>query len=126
MELNITLVIQAINFLCTYAIMHCIVLKNAASSIQTERKYIASLRSAIADRKIILDQKLFEKEEHWKACQYKLVKDEPSSSKLNNIMVMQTESTLAKDITSHDIPQKIIASTIKESVAYITKIGDLA
>lgn len=126
MELNITLVIQAINFLCTYAIMHCIVLKSAATSIQAERKYIASLRSAIADRKIILDQKLFEKEEHWKACQYKLVKDEPSSSQLSNAMITQTESTLVKDVTLHDIPQEVIASTIKESVACITKIGDLA
>lgn len=124
MELNSTLVVQAINFLCTYAIMHYIVLRHAASSLQVDKKYTESLRSAIADRKVILEQKLLEKEDHWKNCQYQLVRHEPSQQ--YGIVLTSVEDPGSKDV-SHDQPisQADMAKAIKESVAYITKIGDL-
>lgn len=107
--------------------MHCIVLRHAASSLQVDKKYAESLRSAIADRKVILDQKLLEKEEHWKRCQYQLVKHEPFQQHAYGTLLTHAEGPVSKDIAHEEqIPKTDITQAIKESVAYITKIGDLS
>lgn len=122
MELNITLVMQAINFLCAYLVMRYGLFSHAVACAKADKEYTDSLVSAICDRKIIIEQKRLEKEESWKTCQYKLAKNEPSPQLIQ--IVTRVSSTPAMQIPT--ISDDALAQAIAQSVAAIKKIGDLS
>ena len=122
MELNITLVMQAINFLCAYLVMRYGLFSHAVACAKADKEYTDSLVSAIGDRKIILEQKRLEKEESWKTCQYKLAQHEPSPQLIQ--IVTRVSATPAMQIPT--ISDDALAQEITQSVAAIKKIGDLS
>lgn len=123
MELNITLVIQAINFLCAYLIMRYGLFTPAIIGAVEDKEHTASLISAITDRKIILEQKFLEKKENWKTYQYQLAKYEPSPRLVQEIFVPHEGPVLQ----APNISDSVATQAMRDSVEIIVqKIGDLS
>ncbi|MBS1987045.1 hypothetical protein JST99_03900 [Candidatus Dependentiae bacterium] len=123
MELNITLVVQAINFLCAYYILRYGFFSYAVAAAQADKEYTDSLLSAIADRTVILEQKRFEQEEHWKACQYKLAQHEPCQ---RPHLQQAYNSDIVPPLHVPTLSDNDITQAVAQAAAALQKIGDRA
>lgn len=121
MELNITLVVQAINFLCAYLILRYGLFNRAVTDAKADKEYADSLVSAIVDRTVILEQKRLEQDEHWKACQYKLAQHEPAQ-KLHLQPIQDTN--IVPPLHVPTFSDNEIAQGIEQAVTALKKIGD--
>lgn len=122
MELNLTLAVQAVNFLCAYIILQRVLLKPAMACIEAERAYRAALESAIADRKVIVEQKQAEQEERWRVCQRNFAAHEPPRTSADEYVV----SGISPSLKTPHLSEQEINDAVHQVVAVMKKAGDLS
>lgn len=117
-----TLVVQAMNFLGAYLVLRYGFFNRAVACAQADKEYNNALVSTIVDRKVIIEQKKIEQEEHWKTCQYKLAKHEPRSQTLQ----INYDASAIPPLEVLPVSDAIVTHAVTKSVAAIKKMGDLS
>ena len=89
MNINLTLVVQIINFLIAYVLMRKFLFRPVVACLQEEKAETDGLRSAITDGQRIVDQRKIDKRNRWANYQSFFVKVVPHIS---------TERVVTQDI----------------------------
>jgi hypothetical protein len=78
MNLNVTLIIQALNFFVAYVVFRSLLLKPAVAIIQQERAQNDELRKAIDHNYTLIDQKGHERSLRWQQCHQMYLESKPA------------------------------------------------
>lgn len=122
MNVNATLVIQAINFSIAYILLRTFLFKPAVAIIQHENKEQESVKIVIAQQEQSLVLKENERQKNWHNCCVYFKKNRPSVD-APQLFVFKG---LTPDIMPHIIEDKILAKLLADTkIALVKKIGQV-
>lgn len=114
MNVNFTLLVQAINFFIAYFLFRFIILKPGYQMIVQEKKYKEDLESLVEKDRVLLEEKKLERQAQWISCkQYckEYIPKLPDETALFRGIVPRVSITPLSDQDLHEMKDRI-ANTI--------------
>ena len=114
MQINITLIIQALNFFITYVLVNYLFLKPAFNALENDEHITKKLSGMVLSRRATIDEIVRHQQERWDVCKEKIAETIPqiviqpeSKVKITGIDVslekisLAQERTLVNQVTRH-------------------------
>jgi len=120
MNINATLIIQAVNFFIAYGIMRTFLLKPAVQVIQDEQDQQAKLNTIIRQQEQSITIKGGERQKYWQACRDYFKDNKPFVDRA--LLFIQEIPEVSVPVVPDDIFDKLVEETQR---ALIQKIGHI-
>ncbi len=111
MNINATLIIQAINFLIAYLLLRTILLKPAIHVIQADQLAQDNQHKAIAEGEKRAAQKEQEKEKAWRGYQYYFLEKTPEVIKPELMVFQRISPELKRPVVADEVILQLIDKT---------------
>ncbi len=122
MNINVTLVIQAINFFIAYWIMRIFLFKPALREIQGEQMQQAKLNTIIRQQEQSITIKEDERQKHWQACR-NYFRDNKPFIDLKKLVIKEEIPEVPLPIVSKELVDKLVDETQQALMQRIGYIG---
>lgn len=117
MNLNATLIIQAINFFVAYILLRSLLLKPAVAAVQQERAQSGELREAIDHNHTLIDQKGDERNQQWEECHQMYTESKPAVEEQELYVFKQ----LSPDVEYPEISQEVVEQLVTQATDELVK-----
>jgi len=118
MNINITLIVQAVNFFIAYHIMRTFLLKPAVQVIQDEQAQQTKLNTVIRQQEQSITTKEGERQKYWQTCRDYFKDNKPFIDQA--ILFIKEIPEVSVPVVSDDLVDKLVEET---QYALIQKIG---
>lgn len=120
MNVNATLVIQAINFAIAYIVLRTFLFKPAIAVIQHEQEEQEAIKNVIGQQEQSIELKEKERQKHWQLCRSYFVKNRPPV----DVPSLYIFKGLTPEVEPYQVKDEVIAGLIADTTKSLEdKIG---